>query len=575
MKKHFLRALALVFCLILTVSPVIAAGGSAALTPAQGNVGESVTMYLSLSGFEDADGLAVTVSGLMPEAGEWVLDGSELDDFQGTSGVWGASTAVSPNGRVLELTFTVPSESTTVTCRVIAKNAGQTVGEATATGKISPLFPAESVTLSASTLALTLDGTASGTLTAPVAPADTTDTVTWSSSDPAVAAVSGGTVTAMKVGTATVTATAGGKSASCTVTVTCNHSSLKETVAKPASCTAAGNNQYFTCNHCATVLAADKTTVTTADQQQIPKKDHNYSWKVDQPATETDTGLKHEECSECGAKRNENTVIDKLVHTHTGITHHKAVAATCTTKGSVEYWTCSGILCIGKCYGDADCQLVLDSILTETDSTNHFGGTVLKKAQKETCGQDGYTGDTHCLGCDAKLSSGMKVAATGKHTYSNDQDATCNVCGHKRQVETKIETTPMYRLYNPNSGEHFYTGSTEERDILINAGWQYEGVAWNAPVYEGYPVYRVYNPNSGDHHYTMSKEEVDMLVGLGWQYENVAWNSATPDNLPLYRLYNPNADCGSHHYTGSTEERDFLVSVGWIFEGIGWFGMLY
>jgi len=434
MKKHFLRALALVFCLILTVSPVIAAGGSAALTPAQGNVGESVTMYLSLSGFEDADGLAVTVSGLMPEAGEWVLDGSELDDFQGTSGVWGASAAVSPNGRILELTFTVPSEPVTVTCRVIAKNAGQTVGEATATGKITPLVPAESVTLSASTLALTLDGTASGTLTATVAPADTTDTVTWSSSDPAVAAVSGGTVTAKKVGTATVTATAGGKSASCTVTVTCNHSSLKETVAKPASCTAAGNNQYFTCNHCATVLAADKTTVTTAAQQQIPKKDH---------------------------------------------------------------------------------------------------------------------------------------------TYSNDQDATCNVCGHKRQVETKIETTPMYRLYNPNSGEHFYTGSTEERDMLINAGWQYEGVAWNAPIYEGNPVYRVYNPNSGDHHYTMSKEEVDMLVGLGWQYENVAWNSATPDNLPLYRLYNPNADCGSHHYTGSTEERDFLVSLGWIFEGIGWFGMLH
>ena len=113
--------------------------------------------------------------------------------------------------------------------------------------------------------------------------------------------------------------------------------------------------------------------------------------------------------------------------------------------------------------------------------------------------------------------------------------------------------------------------------MLVEAGWNYEGVAWNAPIYTGAPVYRVFNPNSGDHHYTMSQEEVDMLVELGWQYEGVAWNSAPvdhPEAVPQFRLYNPNADIGSHHYTSSTEERDFLVSLGWIYEGIGWFGML-
>ena len=72
----------------------------------------------------------------------------------------------------------------------------------------------------------------------------------------------------------------------------------------------------------------------------------------------------------------------------------------------------------------------------------------------------------------------------------------------------------------------------------------------------------------------MSQEEVDMLVELGWQYEGVAWNSGSISDLPLYRLYNPNADCGSHHYTGSVEERDNLVEIGWIYEGIGWFGKL-
>ena len=36
----------------------------------------------------------------------------------------------------------------------------------------------------------------------------------------------------------------------------------------------------------------------------------------------------------------------------------------------------------------------------------------------------------------------------------------------------------MYRLYNPNSGEHFYTASTNERDELLAAGWHDEGIAW-------------------------------------------------------------------------------------------------
>lgn len=143
--------------------------------------------------------------------------------------------------------------------------------------------------------------------------------------------------------------------------------------------------------------------------------------------------------------------------------------------------------------------------------------------------------------------------------------------------EARVETTPMYRLYNPNSGEHFYTGSNQERDYLVNAGWKYEGVAWNAPVSIGEPVYRVFNPNSGDHHYTMSQQEVNKLMASGWRFEGVAWNSAPQkhtESVPQYRLYNPNADLGSHHYTSSPEERDNLVKEGWNLEGIGWFGMV-
>ena len=41
-----------------------------------------------------------------------------------------------------------------------------------------------------------------------------------------------------------------------------------------------------------------------------------------------------------------------------------------------------------------------------------------------------------------------------------------------------VSTVNMYRLYNPNSGEHFYTSSNGERDHLISLGWNYEGIGW-------------------------------------------------------------------------------------------------
>ena len=131
----------------------------------------------------------------------------------------------------------------------------------------------------------------------------------------------------------------------------------------------------------------------------------------------------------------------------------------------------------------------------------------------------------------------------------------------------------MYRLYNPNSGEHFYTAVESERKHLVDVGWNYEGMGWIAPASSSTPVYRLYNPYAGEHHYTTSASEKDGLVKAGWNYEGVGWYSDDARTTPLYRQYNPNQYACNHNYTTSAAERDWLVGLGWHDEGIGWYGM--
>ena len=80
-----------------------------------------------------------------------------------------------------------------------------------------PSVPATGITITPSSLDIGLDQVF--LLTATLTPSNATDMVTWSSSNAAVAEVEGGFVTGRSQGTATITAKAGTKSATCIVTV--------------------------------------------------------------------------------------------------------------------------------------------------------------------------------------------------------------------------------------------------------------------------------------------------------------------------------------------------------------------
>lgn len=147
------------------------------------------------------------------------------------------------------------------------------------------------------------------------------------------------------------------------------------------------------------------------------------------------------------------------------------------------------------------------------------------------------------------------------------------VTGTKKIRADDITGVGMYRLYNRESGEHFYTKDGQEKQKLVNLGWKYEGIGWYAPS-QGDPVYRLYNANAGDHHYTLNNDEKNHLVKVGWKYEGIGWYSADQAmGEELYRAYNPNAKAGSHNYTRNWEEQTNLINVGWREEGVAWYGI--
>ena len=104
-----------------------------------------------------------------------------------------------------------------------------------------------------------------------------------------------------------------------------------------------------------------------------------------------------------------------------------------------------------NCHTKAVCDICKQEY-GDVNTTNHDGGTEIKNAKAATCTEKGYTGDTYCKGCNAKLSDGTDIPALG-HDWAEatcTAPKTCKVCnategdatGHKlTHVPAKNPTT--------------------------------------------------------------------------------------------------------------------------------------
>ena len=152
-----------------------------------------------------------------------------------------------------------------------ASGASQNVEWMYITIEVEEEIPCTGITLDKS--ALNFNGAGQQTIAATVTPADTTDSLVWTSSKPSVATVSNGVVTAYANGSAAITATCGEHSATCAVEV----SGISSTVAvtgimldKTTASVQVGSTITLT----ATVKpdnATNKTVLWSSDDETVAK----------------------------------------------------------------------------------------------------------------------------------------------------------------------------------------------------------------------------------------------------------------------------------------------------------------
>ena len=204
------------------------------------------------------------------------------------------------------------------------------------------------------------------------------------------------------------------------------HKNLEVYEEVKATCSTYGTKAYYKCSNCGKFFSDNAGEHEITDLSawkesdgRIEKIPHTFEWVVDTPATKTTTGIKHEECSVCHEKRNENTIIPIIDCEHAHVNKTDKVAPTCETAGKEAYWYCEDCK---KYFSDENCQLVIDNINSYgvINALGHsWGDWVVVRAATET--EDGLERRT-CLN-DPSHTEERAITSSGYH-YTTDESGT-------------------------------------------------------------------------------------------------------------------------------------------------------
>jgi hypothetical protein len=146
----------------------------------------------------------------------------------------------------------------------------------------------------------------------------------------------------------------------------------------------------------------------------------------------------------------------------------------------------------------------------------------------------------------------------------------------RASIHTELKSTPkpLFRLYRPERGVHFYTCSDMERflsvvfDGFIPEGT--EGEFFPTQVAGTVPVYRLFQPALASHLYTTDPFEWEGAITLGgFIPEGVSgylYPLPLPGTVPLFRLYH--FGLADHFYTTQPVDLEAAAAAGYVVESI-------
>lgn len=194
---------------------------------------------------------------------------------------------------------------------------------------------------------------------------------------------------------------------------------LEKIDAKEPTCAEEGNIAYYYCADCRRYYLDENGTVRTTPDECGLAKLTTHGDMVYVEATEgtcCDYGHNaYYKCETCGqmfsdaegtATVTERSLrTDKIADNHTNLQHFDAVAATCSEKGSIEYWYCDGC---GNYYTDAAGTAKISKAKLDTDknSKNHTD-LVEYPAVAASCTAPGNIHYWYCSGCRDYFSDSM------------------------------------------------------------------------------------------------------------------------------------------------------------------------
>ena len=243
-----------------------------------------------------------------------------------------------------------------------------------------------------------------------------------------------------------------------------NGHKLTKTEAKAATCTEAGNGEYYTCSACGKYFSdAEGKNEIAKGSWVIEANDHNMTKTAAKAATCTEAGnSEYYTCSACGkyfsdAKGKNEIAKDSWVIEATGhkLTKTEAKAATCTEAGNSEYYTCSAC---GKYFSDAkgENEIAKDSWIIKA-----LGHVEVKDAAKAaTCTETGLTEGVHCSRCNTVLKAQTETPALG-HVEVKDaaKAATCTETGLTEGVHcSRCNTVLKAQTETPALGHSYKNG---------------------------------------------------------------------------------------------------------------------